>query len=133
MQIKKVIISVSVLGIIGAGVYYAFLNKNSTQVAPLAPSTDSATQKTPNTALTVAVSISNFSFVPTVLTIKKGTKVTWTNNDSAPHTVTSDAGNLLHSQTLATGQSFSFIFTETGTVNYHCSVHPGMTGKVIVQ
>ena len=86
---------------------------------------------TPATS-TVSVSIQGFAFNPQTLTIKAGTKVTWTNNDTVSHTVTSDSGNLLNSPSIAPGQSFSFTFTDAGTVNYHCAIHPMMTGSIVV-
>ncbi len=80
-----------------------------------------------------SVSISNFAFSQKEITVKAGTTVTWTNNDSAPHTVTSDSGSELSSASLAKGQSYSHTFTQPGTYAYHCSVHPQMAGKVAVQ
>jgi len=78
----------------------------------------------------VTVSIKNFAFNPAVISITKGTKVTWVNEDSAPHTTTSEGS--FDSGTLSKGQSFSYIFAEAGTFNYKCSIHPSMKGKVVV-
>lgn len=78
----------------------------------------------------VAVSIRNFAFNPAVVDISKGAKVTWTNEDSAPHTVTSEGS--FDSGTLSKGQSFSYVFDKAGTFSYKCSVHPSMSGKVVV-
>lgn len=80
----------------------------------------------------VAVAIKNFAFTPPSLQVKAGTKVTWTNNDTAPHTVTSVTGGTLNSPQLATGESYSFTFTKAGTYSYYCSVHPNMKGTVVV-
>lgn len=90
---------------------------------------------TPNTlpAANVTVSIKNFSFNPSSLTVKTGTKVTWVNNDTVPHTVTSDLGVLLKSPTLSPGQSFSFMFANAGSFGYHCSIHPMMKGMIVVE
>lgn len=77
-----------------------------------------------------SVNIQNFSFSPSVLTVKKGATVTWTNNDSAPHQIKSDAFN---SDSLGNGQSFSFTFNSIGSFDYICSVHPSMTAKVVVE
>ena len=74
----------------------------------------------------------NLAFNPATLTVKAGTKVTWTNNDSVLHTVTSDSGGVLGSTNIPPGQSFSFTFTAPGTVSYHCAVHPSMKGSVTV-
>lgn len=79
----------------------------------------------------VSASIANFTFSPATITIKKGGTVTWTNSDSAPHTVTSDTGAFA-SQTLSQGGSYSHTFSTTGTFTYHCSIHPTMHGTVVV-
>jgi plastocyanin len=78
------------------------------------------------------VEISGFAFVPSTLTVSVGAKVTWTNKDSAPHTVTSN-DNLFESENLAKDATFSYIFEQNGTFEYHCSFHPSMTAKVIVE
>jgi len=80
---------------------------------------------------TTSVSIFNFAFNPSAITVRAGTTITWTNNDSASHTVTSDT-NTFASGTLSTGQSFSATFSTPGTYAYHCAIHPSMTGTVIV-
>lgn len=79
----------------------------------------------------MVASIVNFAFIPVNVTVTKGATVTWTNTDSAPHTVTSDGG-AFSSSTLADGGTFSHRFTTTGTFVYHCAVHPSMAGTVIV-
>jgi len=82
---------------------------------------------------TVAVIISNFSFNPQVTSISAGDTVTWTNNDSTPHTVTSDAGTELASTTIQPGQTYSHTFNTPGSYPYHCSIHPSMTASIAVQ
>ena len=76
--------------------------------------------------------IDNFTFVPARLTVKAGTTVTWRNEDDIPHTVTS-ASQLFKSKALDTDDSFSFTFTEPGTYDYFCSLHPRMTGTIVVE
>ncbi len=78
------------------------------------------------------VTIDNFSFRPQVLTIKAGTSVTWTNKDDVPHTVVSTTKKFA-SRVLDTDEKYSFTFNEPGTYEYYCSVHPHMTGKIVVQ
>jgi amicyanin len=81
-----------------------------------------------------AVKIDNFTFDPPTLTVAVGTKVTWTNRDDVPHTVTSTRKpRLLDSPTLDTDDSFTHVFTAPGTYEYYCTVHPKMTGKIIVK
>ena len=78
------------------------------------------------------VRIDNFSFGPAELTVPVGTTVTWTNRDDIPHTVVS-IDKLFKSKVLDTDQTFSFTFSKPGTYPYFCSIHPKMTGKVVVQ
>jgi len=80
----------------------------------------------------IEVKIDNFSFLPQDITVAPGTMVTWVNQDDIPHTVTSTA-DLFKSKPLDTDDKFSFTFDKSGTYEYHCSIHPKMTGKVIVQ
>jgi amicyanin len=88
----------------------------------------------PQPAQTAEVKIDNFSFGPETLTIAVGTTVTWTNRDDIPHTVVaSDAAKTFKSKVLDTDEKFSFTFAKAGTYPYFCSVHPKMTGKVVVQ
>lgn len=89
------------------------------------------TAVTPVSTVTT-INITGFAFSPSALTIKKGTKVTWINKDSAPHTVTSLSGSILNSPTLNTGKSYSFTFTNTGTFDYQCNFHTSMTGSITV-
>jgi len=78
------------------------------------------------------VKIDNFSFGPAQITIPAGTTVTWTNRDDIPHTVVSD-DKLFKSNALDTDDKFSYTFAKPGTYPYFCSLHPKMTGKVVVQ
>ena len=79
-----------------------------------------------------SISISGFKFSPAPLRVKAGTTVTWTNKDSAPHTVTSDNGAFTSSGNLNQNNFYAFKFVTAGTFPYHCSIHPSMTGSVIV-
>jgi plastocyanin len=82
----------------------------------------------------IEVKIDNFSFGPASLTVAVGTTVTWTNRDDIPHTVVStDDPKAFKSKVLDTDEKFSFTFSKAGTYPYFCSIHPKMTGKVIVQ
>jgi amicyanin len=84
-----------------------------------------------------AVTIQNFAFNPQTITISVGETVTWTNQDSAPHSVMDDPGlpdvSGLSSAVLSKGGSYSFTFDQAGTWNYYCSIHPSMKGTVVVQ
>jgi amicyanin len=79
-----------------------------------------------------AVKIDNFTFTPKSVTVKAGTTITWTNQDDIPHTVTS-ATKQFKSKALDTDDKFSFTFTTPGTYEYFCSLHPHMTGTIVVE
>jgi len=81
------------------------------------------------------ITIKNFTFDPSTVTVKTGSAVTWVNGDSPPHTIASDSGlpAAFTSDMLSTGASYTFTFTRPGTYTYHCSIHPSMKGTVIVQ
>lgn len=93
---------------------------STTVVVPATPSTETA-----------QVAISNFSFNPAQLTIKKGTVVTWTNQDPMSHTVTSQG--LFDSGPISSNSIYSFKFDNAGTFDYACTIHPSMKGTITVQ
>jgi plastocyanin len=88
----------------------------------------------PSVAETTAAKIvvKDFMFMPTPLTVKAGSTVTWTNQDDEPHTVVSDTG-LFKSGGMDTNESFSFKFDKPGTYHFTCSIHPRMVGTIVVQ
>jgi plastocyanin len=83
-------------------------------------------------AANTAVKIDNFVFGPQTVTVPVGATVTWTNVDDIPHTAVSTDG-VFKSKVMDTDEKFSYTFTKAGTYSYYCSVHPKMTGKVVVQ
>jgi plastocyanin len=85
------------------------------------------------TTSTADVKIDNFSFGPASLTVTVGTTVTWTNRDDIPHTVVStDDPQMFKSKVLDTDETFSFTFSKAGTYPHFCSIHPKMTGRIVV-
>ena len=100
-----------------------------------------ATTAAPTTAMSTTVpaapvrgdqvSIDGFAFAPVTLTVPAGTTVTWTNRDEEPHTVVAKDGSF-HSPSLDTKGTYSFTFTKAGSFDYICSIHPFMTGTVVV-
>ena len=120
--------NIFIIGIIIIAIVIVFfsLNKSNMNTNP------SSTETNPTTEVVAPnnVSIVNFSFNPGTLTIKAGTTVTWTNNDSTIHTIKSATFN---SGDLNQGDTFKFTFDAPGTFNYSCGIHPTMTGTIIVQ
>lgn len=82
-----------------------------------------------------SVSIRNMMFTPSQITVAKGSKVTWTNNDSVTHTVVDDLSNVggPNSGDIAPGATYSFTFNKAGSYQYHCSIHPSMRGTIVVK
>jgi plastocyanin len=80
------------------------------------------------------VSISNFTFSPATLQVPAGTTVRWINEDDAPHTVLgSNKDSVIRSPALDTNDGYSVVLRQPGTYHYFCSLHPHMTGTLIVK
>lgn len=98
-------------------------------LAPTAGAQDEMQMQEPNV---VTVSIQDFFFNPSQITIRPGTTVMWVNEGSHTHTVTSDDGQF-DSEALMSGDSFMVTFSGSGTLAYHCEIHPDvMMGSVTV-
>ena len=91
-----------------------------------------STLSTPAWAADATVTIDNFTFEPQRLTVKAGTTVTWVNQDDIPHTVASNT-KVFKSKALDTDDKFSFTFATPGVYDYFCSMHPHMTGTIVVE
>lgn len=138
---KKTVTIIAVLVVIGAGVGVGMWLLG-TQNAPPSPATDQVVlrnsgQSAQDPAIgEVSVHMSGSKFVPETVTVKKGTKVTWVNDDSMQHNVVADeaitGGLPLQNNLLNKGASYSFTFDTVGTFDYHCVPHPFMTAKIVV-
>lgn len=144
MKKNGLIIGLVILVLIGAGIVWLIVNKTSSPSTHNNSSNNtSGTNSTDNSATqtvqsgNVAVAMQDEAFSPQSIKIKKGTKVTWTNNDSMQHNVVADdasnaAGLPTDNELFGKGGTYSFTFNTTGTFSYHCTVHPFMTGSVEV-
>src|SRR5213596_4124999 len=79
------------------------------------------------------IEIKDFAFNPQILTVKSGEKITWINRDEEPHTVVSVEKQFKKSTALDTDQEFTITAGAPGTYTYYCSVHPKMTGTIVVE
>jgi plastocyanin len=95
------------------------------------PTTVPAESTTPAPNSTTTVDISNHAFNPAQLNVAPGTTVRFVNNDIEPHTATADNG-LFDTGVLQPGSSFDVFLDGSGTVPYHCELHPDMQGSVVV-
>jgi len=155
MQKSAVIASVLLIAVLLVGGFFLFFNKNNSRdnlnpgslgsLNSNSTQTGSGSSGTQATPKTQNITIKNSAFQAPLLTINAGDTVVWTNKDSSPHTVTSDSGSELNSPTLGgaysgggysqptSGGSYSHTFTTAGTYDYHCSIHTGMKGKIVVE
>lgn len=130
---KSMVIAGTIILVIVAAIIFAVTNKKvATTNTPVA--TNSSSSTTAEAPVTNVVTISSFAFSPASITVKAGTTVTWTNNDSANHTVTANtpSADAPSSDTLAKGKTYSVTFNKAGTYAYYCAIHTEMTGTVIV-
>jgi amicyanin len=81
---------------------------------------------------TSAIAIDNFTFNPHTVTVKAGTTITWTNKDDIPHAIAA-VGKQFKSKVMDTDNTYSFTFTTPGSYAYFCSLHPHMTGTIVVE
>jgi plastocyanin len=91
-----------------------------------------AQSTTSSPAPSTTVTIDNFTFSPMTIEVQRGATIKWVNKDDIPHVVASTAG-VFKSRAIDTDGSFVFTFAEPGTYEYYCSVHPKMTGKIVVK
>ncbi len=122
------LLSVIVAGLL-AGASGMALAHDMAGMAGMTPSPMQVAAAEPNT-----ITIDNFSFGPQTLTVAPGTTVTWINHDDEPHTVV-NAGDprAFKSGALDTDDKFTVTFDKPGTYDYFCSIHPHMTGTVVVK
>lgn len=113
-----------ILGILVVGLVLFFFTRERTNAPTVSPS--------PAGVVGTAVSIKNYQFEPTSLIIKKGESVTWTNYDAAAHIVAGDADGWVAGSTIEQGKTYTHTFDTVGTFAYHCAIHPGMRGTIVV-
>lgn len=150
---KKIIIIVLVLAVLVGGVYVFMTRSDSNSASTQEPVTSGGvdsedtsaeigkTQQQPTNAgstdtanTSTSIEIKEFAYSPAKVTVKKGTTVTWTNQDSMRHDVNPDnpTEEFEKSSLLAKGESYSVTFNTAGTYSYYCSPHPYMKGTITV-
>jgi plastocyanin len=108
--------------------------KKSDTGASTGASTQAQTSTSGGGGGTASVSIKDIKFNPHDITVKKGTTITWTNNDQVQHTVVKRGGpGANFNGSVAPGQTFKQTFTTAGKIPYVCTIHPGQTGTITVQ
>jgi plastocyanin len=120
---KNIIIGIAFLVVLAALYLIFYGNRSDTQY-------ESPPSPTPENPSENIVTIKNFAFSPTPLTVSEGATVTWVNEDDAPHQIDSDA---FSSSSLSRGAIFSYTFDQIGTYDYSCGIHPSMKGVIVVK
>ena len=130
LSLRLAVVSAIVMFAIACGDYSA-----SSPNSPSPTPTPAPTQGGPSSSVTIPVgaqSLGNRAYMPSEVDVAVGATVTWMNTDSVAHTSTSDAPGW-NSGIVAPNSQFSVAFQNAGTFSYHCAIHPGMVGTVVVR
>ena len=133
MDMRRILLALCAIGALAAA-GCGSSNKSSTSSGSSTPAASSSTAAASSSSSGggVAIKMQNIAFDPKDVTVKVGQKVTWTNDDSVDHNVTSQSGESIKSDNLGKGATFSFTPTKAGTIKYVCTIHPGMTATLTV-
>lgn len=133
MDMRRILLALCAIGALAAA-GCGSSNKSSTSSGSSTPAASSSTAAAASSSSGggVAIKMQNIAFDPKDVTVKVGQKVTWTNDDSVDHNVTSQSGESIKSDNFGKGATFSFTPTKAGTIKYVCTIHPGMTATLTV-
>jgi plastocyanin len=127
-SLRLVVISIALMSAVACGSSYSSPSPSPSPAPSPAPAPGG-----PAVSIPVGASVLGTSaYAPDMLNVDAGATVTWTNNDSTAHTSTSDAAGW-DSGIVQPGGQFSVAFPTAGTYQYHCAIHPGMIGTVVVR
>lgn len=125
MNMRRIVLLLCAAGALAAAGCGSSDNSSSSSSSTPAASSSSSSGE-------VAIKMQNIAFDPKAVTVKVGQKVTWTNDDSVDHNVTSQSGETIKSQNFGKGATFSFTPTKAGAIKYVCTLHPGMDATLTV-
>jgi plastocyanin len=132
MNSRKLLVISAAIALLSAGCGSSNSNPMNPTPTPTPSPTPAPTGGQAISIPTGASTLGADAYRPNPLTVATGTTVTWTNSDNVTHTSTSN-NNTWNSGNIAPGGQFSFTFSTAGTFQYHCALHPGMVGSVVVQ
>jgi len=133
---SKISVSVILLILVLSGVsFYLASAPNGISDSEASASSSGASSEDSVSSLPVSdkIVIQMFAYAPQTVMLPVGSTVTWTNEDVAPHTITSDSGTELNSPQLSQRQTYEHTFSLPGTYTYHCVLHPTMRATIIIQ
>lgn len=134
MLAKRLILTLALTGslaVAGCGSDDESTSSSSSDAPAASTSTPAATPAASGDA--VRVVMKNIAFEPKEVTVKVGQKITWTNEEPVDHNVVSNSGAEFKSEIFGEGGTFEFTPKEAGTIEYECTLHPGMVGTITVQ
>ena len=131
MNITKIVLILLLLLLIVFIIRFAFMGSAPYVPTPTVPTSEQASSTATSTVRELHISIRNYAFEPQDYTVDSGTNVVWTNNDSVQHTV--DGGQEFKSAILQPGDTYSHVFTDSGSFPYSCTIHPSMKGQINVR
>jgi plastocyanin len=131
MNMRRIVLLLCAAGALAAAGCGSSNNGSSSSSAG-STSTPAASSSSSSSSGGMAITMQNIAFDPKAVTVKVGQKVTWTNDDSVDHNVTSQSGETIKSQNFGKGATFSFTPTKAGTIKYVCTIHPGMDATLTV-
>lgn len=131
----SVLLALAALAVAGCGGSSSNSSSSDTSAATTSAAAPSTTAGSTTTATSGAVTVTmkNIQFAPKSVTVKKGQTVKWVNEDAVDHNVVATSGGSFKSSNFGQGGTYSQTFKTAGTVEYVCTIHPGMGGTVIVK
>ena len=133
MNMRRIVLLLCAAGALAAaGCGSSNNSSSSSSSTPAASSSSTPAASSSSSSGGVAIKMQNIAFDPKAVTVKVGQKVTWTNDDSVDHNVTSQSGETIKSQNFGKGATFSFTPKKAGAIKYVCTLHPGMDATLTV-
>jgi plastocyanin len=130
MNMRRILLALCAVVALAAAGCGGSNNNSTSSAAGSGASTSTAAASSSGGGVTIKMQ--NIAFDPKAVTVKVGQKVTWTNEDTVDHNVTSQSGETIKSDNFGKGGTFSFTPKKAGTIKYVCTIHPGMTATLTV-
>jgi plastocyanin len=133
VQLRHAIVSLATVAAVAGPIAGCGSSSSSSNASQSGARSQSGGSSQSNSGASNAVGIAHFKFVPASLTVKRGTKVTVTNDDGTAHTFTADNGDSFDTGNIDPNASTTLVLSKAGTFKYHCSIHPFMHGTLVVK
>jgi plastocyanin len=132
MNMRRIVLALCAVVALAAAGCGSSNSSSTSSGSSSSASTSTSTAAASSSGGGVTIKMQNIAFDPKAVTVKVGQKVTWTNEDTVDHNVTSQSGETIKSDNFGKGGTFSFTPKKAGTIKYVCTIHPGMTATLTV-